>query len=40
MKYINIFNLNVFFKAEINFLNIKLNKINLFIEIKKERPLL
>ena len=40
MKRINISDLNVFFKAEINFLNIELNKIGLFIKVKKERPFL
>ena len=40
MKHINVFNLNVFFKAEINSLNVELNEIGLFIKIKKRRPLL
>jgi len=40
MKHINVFDLNVFFKAEINSLNVELNEIGLFIKIKKRRPLL
>ena len=40
MKHINVFDLNVFFKTEINSLNVKLNEIGLFIKIKKRRPLL
>jgi hypothetical protein len=40
MKRIDIFNLNISFKAEINSLSVEFNKIGLFIKIKKERPLL
>ena len=40
MKHINVFDLNVFFKAEINSLNVELNEIGLFIKIKKRRTLL
>ena len=40
MKRINISDLNVSFKAEIDLLNIELNKIGLFIEIRKRRPFL
>jgi len=40
MKYINVSDLNVSFKTKINFLNVELNKIGLFIEIRKKRPFL
>ena len=37
MKRINVFNLIISSREEINLLNIKLNKIGLFIKTKKER---
>ena len=40
MKRINVSDLNVLFKAEIDFLGVELDKIGLFIEIGKGGPLL
>jgi len=37
VKRINVFNLIISSREEINLLNIKLNKIGLFIKTKKER---
>jgi hypothetical protein len=40
MKRIDVFNLSVFSREEINTLNIKLNEIGLFIKVNKKRLLL